>query len=39
LVEIGQILGHEHVETTSIYAKVDLAVLTTLAQPWPEVEA
>lgn len=35
LAEIGEILRHSTPNTTEIYAKVDLAALTALAQPWP----
>lgn len=35
LSEIAQVLRHQHVDTTAIYAKVDLDSLRTLAQPWP----
>jgi site-specific recombinase XerD len=35
LPEIGQVLGHRHPQTTSIYAKVDLNALRTLTLPWP----
>ena len=35
LPEIGHVLRHRHVDTTAIYAKVDLASLRTLAQRWP----
>ncbi len=35
LGEIGEVLGHRHVQTTVIYAKVDLNALRTLALPWP----
>ena len=35
LGEIGHVLRHRHLGTTAIYAKVDLATLRTLAQPWP----
>ena len=35
LAEIGEVLGHRHVQTTAIYAKVDLDALRTLALPWP----
>ena len=35
LYEIGELLRHRHVQTTTIYAKVDLPALQTLAQPWP----
>ena len=35
LDEIGDVLGHRHPQTTTIYTQVDLAVLRTLALPWP----
>jgi integrase/recombinase XerD len=35
LTEIGEILRHRSPETTTIYAKVDLDALQTLALPWP----
>lgn len=35
LMEIGELLGHRSPQTTSIYTKVDLAALRTLALPWP----
>jgi site-specific recombinase XerD len=35
LQEIGNVLGHRHPATTQIYAKVDIAALQTLVQPWP----
>ena len=35
LEEIGQILRHQHPETTQIYAKLDLEALRTLAPAWP----
>ena len=35
LPEIGQVLRHRSVNTTEIYAKVDIASLRALAQPWP----
>ena len=37
LPEIGLVLRHRTVQTTEIYAKVDLAGLRALAQPWPEM--
>jgi site-specific recombinase XerD len=37
LAEIGQVLGHQHQQTTAIYAKVDLTALSRLAMPWPVV--
>jgi site-specific recombinase XerD len=36
LQEIGNVLRHRHPATTQIYAKVDVAALQALAQPWPE---
>jgi len=35
LREIGEILRHRDPNTTQVYAKVDLAALRGLAQPWP----
>ena len=35
LTQIGQILRHQLSQTTEIYAKVDLAALRAVAQPWP----
>jgi integrase/recombinase XerD len=35
LTQIGQILRHQLPQTTEIYAKVDLAALRAIAQPWP----
>lgn len=35
LTEIGEILRHRNIQTTTIYAKVDLAALRALALPWP----
>lgn len=35
LAEIGEILRHKRLNTTQIYAKVDLAALRALAEPWP----
>jgi len=35
LIDIGQVLRHEHLQSTAIYAKVDLARLRQAAQPWP----
>ena len=36
LPEIGMVLRHRAVQTTEIYAKVDLDGLRALTQPWPE---
>ena len=35
LTEIGDVLRHRSPQTTTIYAKVDLKALRTLALPWP----
>jgi len=35
LAEIGEVLRHRNPQTTTIYAKVDLEALRTLALPWP----
>ena len=35
LGEIGQLLRHRQPTTTQIYAKVDIAALRGIAQPWP----
>ena len=37
LKEIADLLGHRRLETTQIYAKLDLESLRGVAQPWPEV--
>ncbi|WP_089936662.1 site-specific integrase [Candidatus Entotheonella palauensis] len=39
LSEIGELLRHQNLETTRIYAKVDQATLRTLAMPWPGGDA
>lgn len=36
LKEIADLLGHRRLETTQIYAKLDLDSLREIAQPWPE---
>jgi integrase/recombinase XerD len=33
--EISQVLRHQHLESTAIYAKVDLQRLRLAASPWP----
>ncbi len=38
LVEVSQVLRHRDLATTAIYAKVDLATLRCVAQPWPGAE-
>jgi len=35
LAGIGSVLRHKDLDTTSIYAKVDVALLSTVARPWP----
>jgi integrase/recombinase XerD len=35
LTEIGEVLRHRSPQTTTLYAKVDLKALRTLALPWP----
>jgi site-specific recombinase XerD len=35
LAAISQVLRHQDLATTALYAKVDLAVLRQVAQPWP----
>ena len=35
LVAISQILRHQDLATTALYAKVDLVTLRGVAQPWP----
>jgi len=37
LEEVAALLRHRSVTTTEIYAKVDVTMLRTVAQPWPEV--
>ena len=37
LYGIATLLRHSSIETTTIYAKVDLKLLGEVAQPWPEV--
>jgi len=37
LPEIAHVLRHRHIDTTAIYAKVDLDSLGALVRPWPEV--
>jgi len=39
LQEISALLRHRSIETTEIYAKVDVRGLQQLAQPWPEVRS
>ncbi|MGH9627146.1 MAG: site-specific integrase [Bryobacteraceae bacterium] len=36
LEDIAPVLSHRSIETTDIYAKVDINALRQIAQPWPE---
>lgn len=38
LNEVADVLGHRDLDTTAIYAKVDLPALREVALPWPEVD-
>jgi site-specific recombinase XerD len=35
LKDIADVLRHRSLDTTAIYAKVDLTRLSAVAQPWP----
>jgi integrase/recombinase XerD len=37
LQEISALLRHRSIDTTQIYAKIDVTALQQIAQPWPEV--
>ena len=37
LKEVGDFLGHRSLDTTTIYAKLDVPALRDVAVPWPEV--
>jgi site-specific recombinase XerD len=37
LHQIGLVLRHRSLDMTAYYAKVDVALLKQVAQPWPEV--
>jgi integrase len=39
LKEIADVLGHQSLDTTAIYAKVNWAQLRKVALPWPEVRS
>jgi len=39
LKEVADVLGHRHLDTTMIYAKLDVASLSEVALPWPEVNS
>jgi site-specific recombinase XerD len=36
---IAEVLRHRSIETTGIYAKVDIHLLEQVAQAWPEEES
>ncbi|MCZ7661764.1 MAG: hypothetical protein M5U22_01885 [Thermoleophilia bacterium] len=36
LKEVADLLGHRSLDTTAIYAKLDLAALREVTLPWPE---
>jgi len=35
LKQVADLLGHRSIDTTAIYAKVDLERLSAVAMPWP----
>jgi site-specific recombinase XerC len=37
LKEVADLLGHRSLDTTAVYAKLDLTMLREVALPWPEV--
>lgn len=39
LKEVADVLRHRSIDTTAIYAKVDLPRLSEVAMPWPEVRS
>lgn len=39
LEEVGQLLRHRHLSSTTIYAKVDLTRLRLITRPWPSQES
>ena len=39
LAQIGLVLRHRSIDMTAYYAKVDVALLKQVAQPWPEVNS
>jgi site-specific recombinase XerD len=39
LSAIGALLRHASIDTTTVYAKVDVGLLSEIAMPWPEVSS
>lgn len=39
LRDIGQVLGHQTIAATAVYAKVDLETLRAVTRGWPQVQA
>jgi site-specific recombinase XerD len=39
LHDIAALLRHRSIETTQIYAKIDVGSLRQIAQPWPQVQS
>jgi site-specific recombinase XerD len=39
LKEIADLLGHQSIDTSKVYAKVNLPMLRSVALPWPEVRS
>ncbi|HNC46918.1 MAG TPA: integrase, partial [Acidobacteriota bacterium] len=33
--EVADVLGHQKLQTTTIYAKLELTALAEVAMPWP----
>ena len=33
--QVAEVLGHMDLETTALYAKLDLATLSAISMPWP----
>jgi len=36
---VADLLGHQSIDTTQIYTKVDVPTLAKVALPWPEAQA
>ena len=39
LKEIADLLGHQSIDTSAIYSKVNIPALAAVAMPWPEVQS